>query len=1255
MIQAVKGLTAQIERVARNPVPPLIGDYLKDLKDGAEALRNLAEGRLDGVVKFLRPEIDGAIQDFCRIAGTTEEARLLFGDNGPAACAALLSDPKGALPYLQESLLYEVFGSYLWQFLDAVKRIEGTATDFLGDLVKMKEQIAAAVRREADAALNEVIDTAATAAAEAAVKAMSAYTALDSGAREAIKSAAAGAANWIAAPNLEAQIRNTVDAMLPKPGTNRTVDAVAADIRSVLPNNIAETTKTWRSDLATKIETAVTGKLNNPDLGAAIASIPAAVANVVATELPRATAAVKMIVNDAVPVALNLARGAARAAAVTEADKIIDAVASAPPLSFSNAKRDAFKAAVTARIDQALGTGITAGLGPAPPAFRSAAASPTALAAEIKKAVDEQLGAFGADVRNKALNALTGALEARLKAAITDAKGDLTSQLTTLVNSGFDALLSSQQLKDLYDIRDKIVIAGQKWCGAAAGDIKQISDFINDVADAAIADTSTIQRKAQSIRDAVRKFTLPPNLPSQVDALRPALDRVRAAAQQTLDRLDTVLADLAAARAQLQKVKWTALDCTKLGPPLELSGRIFDLRRRAILEVRNLAQHLVDADDLVKRMEGLGPAVLGSTPPSADLRQAVTDIANALGDLLRGVTSLGTITATPGPGSLWDRVQKQVNDIVTGVAPTLKDYAKELGNAIKEVHDVGLSLQKGITDAGTDPAKILDVVRQVAGFSVDQERRLAALVLQIVVVDSGLAASIATRVDTILAAIGKVLAPIHDAANKAVTTLLGVITPNPSDPADPHNFLAVLVRDDVRQNIKYGQSKLADDLTQFNTLQSGPADQRIKAAQALRDNLGKRPLGLILAAQPLLDLVEAMFKGHIGAIFSFGALQGYLQQAIQKLLPTRIDLAYDWNTDIGSFPPGDPILAMKDSNDQDLVLKSRVTIDLLDPVGGRQVSVDGALRAFDVKLLGTAPDLATIRFKGATFSAGTGRSFSFSAPIDSVEIGSALEFVQALASWLSPGKGNGPYVAVSLDPPGVVAGFHFDAGLITLGEMQFLNVAFDVSGLLPFDDRAAQFRFALADPDCPFLIVCVPYGGGGYVGLTATAKGIQQIAASFEFGAVVAVNFAVLQGQGRVSTGIYIEQDVDAGGVIAGFVHAVGEGHIACFGVSVNIEVRIEQRSGPSGSQCTGSANYRFKFSLGLCDVSYGFTASYAVQGSHSTSSSARLASQSRLLSEARKTAPTHHRPVKFCNMVPDKSRNWKEYRRRIAIGAIGA
>ena len=174
---------------------------------------------------------------------------------------------------------------------------------------------------------------------------------------------------------------------------------------------------------------------------------------------------------------------------------------------------------------------------------------------------------------------------------------------------------------------------------------------------------------------------------------------------------------------------------------------------------------------------------------------------------------------------------------------------------------------------------------------------------------------------------------------------------------------------------------------------------------------------------------------------------------------------------------------------------------------------------------------------------------------------------------------------------------------------------------------------AVASRDAPCgLIVAPAYYGAGFISLTTTAGSVVAFEVQLEFGAARALQFGPLTGHASVSAGIYLMHATTPEGgktQLEGFVHAIGEGHIACFGISVNFEVKVVHED--SGT-VTGAATYRFSFRVGFVKVGYGVTATYAFDKSHGARP---FNSPSRLGLLA----------VGGCSPLPDKTREWLCYR----------
>lgn len=428
------------------------------------------------------------------------------------------------------------------------------------------------------------------------------------------------------------------------------------------------------------------------------------------------------------------------------------------------------------------------------------------------------------------------------------------------------------------------------------------------------------------------------------------------------------------------------------------------------------------------------------------------------------------------------------------------------------------------------------------------------------------------------------------------------------------------------------------DIDLLGQLSTDPA----KAA-VLLDRWRTEQPGLVHVARTLFEVFNAIARGQIGALFDLGAARRAVEEAVRQLVPSRVTLTYDWNTDLEPFPSGDPIFKPEPGTKprwpdaKDLKISTKIEVDLLDPQKGRSVEVVGLLQPFSLKLLGSSLDFVTIYFTETEFrSKGKGNP-NFRTNVADVKIGDKLKFLNELQNFMQ--SKNGFTVAPSLSPPGVEIGYSIGTPKITFGGVTFLNVAFGVSVLLPFDGSQALFRFSFASRAQPFGIIIAPYYyGGGFVALIANARGIVAFEISLEFGAATDISFGPLTGRGRVSTGLYMIDD-QRGRRFEGFVHAVGEGQIACFGISVNIAVTVR----PKGSSMQGTAQYSYSFRVGITELSYSFTAQYEFQGGLGK---AALAPAAAVL----KASPFPEEPPPpllpaFELKYRDKERDWAAYR----------
>lgn len=343
----------------------------------------------------------------------------------------------------------------------------------------------------------------------------------------------------------------------------------------------------------------------------------------------------------------------------------------------------------------------------------------------------------------------------------------------------------------------------------------------------------------------------------------------------------------------------------------------------------------------------------------------------------------------------------------------------------------------------------------------------------------------------------------------------------------------------------------------------------------------------------LQDILSDIVRGRVASIIDFDAVKREMERRLRQFVPTRQTLAYDLDVPLANFPNKSDKEAIFVPGDSHLTLRSRSTIDLLNLGAAPQIDTTGIVGPFAVNLLGGFMDIATLHFDGAKFGTETGGKLK--ANVVGVELGDAVQFLQQVSSFFSFGS-NGFYLKILFDPPGIEAGYAMPPMGFALGVLGISNLSLNAGVLIPFTDAPAMFTVGLSSPEQPFLINATVYGGGGHLKLYASAQGIVGFEASFEAGAVVSFQVGPLQGQGRVTFGIFLRsfKVTDDNGnhhtasTIEGMVTAAGSASIAIFHVSAMLQVRAGQQA--DGSMA-GTALFTFSFSVGLTHVDFRITA----------------------------------------------------------------
>lgn len=839
---------------------------------------------------------------------------------------------------------------------------------------------------------------------------------------------------------------------------------------------------------------------------------------------------------------------------------------------------------------------------------------------------------------------------------------DVGAKLMTVTTRVFDAALAVARTVETSDAMASITT----WCAEA-------TSFAVNICDKVLGTSKELSTHLNKVADVLssQRLTIPEEAPRDV---RVRVDQARAAMAQAQDRLARATATLKTEREKIAQFK----DCGQLVDALRLSGTILALRRDAVAALQDLLlQARAIAAALAEITEVKSPAstfARGITSIElADARKALRELIEAVLAFVQDVTSIKKFASAPD--STATSIHTAIEKLVTQLKANEPRYRTEIAEIESardhliesakhldaRARDVVIAVGRWVSDPSKPfPPDLAAMGTDVLGYATQHDRRLAALVLQSSQTFDDAREKIEGFANAALLGIVTPMISVHEGAISVIDAIAPYIDERKATAANKElaRFLTLILTKEVVERLT-DKTEIQKDLAALADIKTKAAaggHDAFPPAFELRTRWSAQDPALVRSVKEIARIVESLAQGNLSTIINLDRvrtlLEEQLKNALLDFLPTKIELNYDWQTELQPFLN---IFEMTKSGPDDLTLSAHVSIDVLN--GRRTTTVRGNLKPFKIHILGKQGETGnflSVIFDSARFMSVNGGTADFHADIADVQIGPALQFVQSLQAFLGGYAGGGFYVRPTLFPLGIEAGFEYSEKVIPCGPLIFYNVAFSVSAQLPFQDRDARFRFALASADAPFMISYPPYGGGGFFAIVSNGREIVEAECSFEAGCVVGCQFGPLAAVARCMVGIYIRQGGGGGAYIKGFFHAIGEGSIACFSISVCIEVAvIHYRTG----KMEGQSTYSFSFKVGFAEISYSVTATYAISGG--SSSAQGFAPSTALLDQIKaNTPPSCHGALndhRVTTRVHAKTRHWDRYRKYVDLNLLNA
>jgi hypothetical protein len=267
--------------------------------------------------------------------------------------------------------------------------------------------------------------------------------------------------------------------------------------------------------------------------------------------------------------------------------------------------------------------------------------------------------------------------------------------------------------------------------------------------------------------------------------------------------------------------------------------------------------------------------------------------------------------------------------------------------------------------------------------------------------------------------------------------------------------------------------------------------------------------------QPALDLIQTV------------------QEVIQ--LPKEVHLDYSFSPQLRDDPSG---VFKADYNGTSASLD--ISVHIVKKLDGSTPTfqTNVILQNFTLMLLPFL-NFVELSFSRVAFSTGSSGGTNVSVKLADANFLGPFDFVQQLEQELGfLDSDAGPLLTV--DASGVTLGLQFGFPTIDCGMFLLTGMSFSAGITLPFDGTPIMTSFAFATRDAPFILAFEIFGGGGYVGLQLSARGVVMVEAALEFGAIAEIDLVVASGSVSIMGGFYYRKDADST-TLSGFIRASGE------------------------------------------------------------------------------------------------------------------
>lgn len=291
-----------------------------------------------------------------------------------------------------------------------------------------------------------------------------------------------------------------------------------------------------------------------------------------------------------------------------------------------------------------------------------------------------------------------------------------------------------------------------------------------------------------------------------------------------------------------------------------------------------------------------------------------------------------------------------------------------------------------------------------------------------------------------------------------------------------------------------------------------------------------------------------------------------LPQLLPKVTKDGVEVGYAYKPELKDW--NNLFIASNKGKKAEFELSAKI---IAYAAGGADVNIYCGLRNFSIDLIGPLESFIVIHFNQIAFISSGGKKAEVDVDLGEIEFVGILSFVETLKDFI-PLDGFSDPPSLDVSEKGITASFSLSLPTVAVGVFSLQNMSLGASFILPFLVDPLSVRFNFCERQSPFLLTVSMFGGGGFFAITVDPAGVQQLEASFEFGASVAVSFGVASGGVYVMAGIYFMMQANPEKAeLTGYLRMGGEVDVLGI-ISVSIELYLSLTYEFSSGKCVGRA-----------------------------------------------------------------------------------